>query len=276
MRKRCLRMEKAKGSSVPLAERQAGFAAAVLDASAPIPEGLVGPDGIPSARRFAVYRNNVIVGLSESMKITFPAVCRIVGEEFFLAMARAYVVAEPPRSPMLLEYGGGFPDFIERFPPAATLPYLADVARIECAWKEAFHAPEAAPLPPAALAAVPQERLAELKLHLHPSLRIVSSRYPALTIWRMNVDGGVPAPVDLEAGGEDALIVRPAANVDVRFVPPGGAAFVRRLGEGAPLGEAANAGLAASEEFDLSASLAGLISAGAFCGYDLETAGAMG
>jgi Putative DNA-binding domain len=261
-------MPKAGSSDVPLAERQSGFAAAVLDARAPIPPGLVGPDGIPSARRFAVYRNNVIVGLSESMKITFPAVARIVGEEFFMAMARAYVVTDPPHSPMLLEYGGGFPDFVERFPPAATLPYLADVARIECAWKEAFHAPEAVPLPAAAFAAIPQERLPKLRLDLHPSLRIVSSRYPALTIWRMNVEGGVPAPVDLEAGGEDALIVRPAAQVDVRFVPPGGAVFIRRLGEGAPLAEAADAGLAAAESFDLSASLAGLISAGAFSGYD--------
>ncbi len=260
---------------MPLAERQSGFAAAVLDSAAPVPPGLVGPDGAPSARRFAVYRNNVIVGLSESMKITFPAVCRIVGEEFFLAMARAYVVADPPRSPMLLEYGGGFPDFVAAFPPAATLPYLADVARIELAWKEAFHAPEAALLPAAALAAIPQDRLGELRISLHPSLRIVSSRYPALTIWRMNVDGGVPAPVDLKAGGEDALVVRPAAQVEVRFVPPGGAAFIRLLGEGATLGEAANAGLAAAEAFDLSASLAGLIAAGAFSGFDLGAAGAM-
>jgi Putative DNA-binding domain len=266
-----LSQTKAKESGVPLAERQAAFAAAVLDAGAPVPQGLVGPDGEPSARRFAVYRNNVVAGLSESMKITFPAVARIVGEEFFMAMARAYVVTDPPHSPMLLEYGSGFPDFIERFPPAQTLPYLADVARIENGWKEAFHAPEAAPLPPAALATIPQDRLAELRLRLHPSVRLVTSRYPALTIWRMNVEGGVPAPVDVNAGGEDALVVRPAANVEVRFVPPGGVAFIRRLGEGAALDAAANAGLAASEAFDLSASLAGLISAGAFSGYDLDS-----
>jgi len=251
-----------------LADRQGGFAAAILDSAAPIPPGLVGPDGKPSARRFAVYRNNVIVGLAESMKTTFPAVSRIVGEEFFLAMARAYVVTDPPRSPMLLEYGSGFADFIASFPPAAELPYLADVARIENAWKDSFHAPEAAPLPASALGAIPSEKLGMLRLNLHPSLRLVSSRYPALTIWRMNVDGGVPAPVDLKSGGEDTLIVRPGAHVDVRFVPPGGATFIGKLAQGTTLTEAANAGLAASENFDLSASLAGLIQAGAFAGYD--------
>lgn len=255
-----------------LGERQQGFAAALLDSEADIPPGLVGPDGVPSARRFAVYRNNVVVGLCESLQITFPAVCRIVGEEFFLAMARAYVVTDPPRSAMLLEYGGGFPDFVERFPPAAGLPYLADVARIESAWKESFHSADAAPLPGAALAAIPEDRVAALRLTLHPSLRLVTSQYPALTIWRMNVDGGEPKPVDLASGGQDCLIVRPAAQVMVHSVPAGGTTFVRMLGEGASLGEAANAALAASEDFDLSGNLAGLLSAGAFSGYDLDPA----
>jgi hypothetical protein len=259
-----------------LAERQRGFAAALLDAAAETPPGLVGPDGVPSPRRFAVYRNNVVVGLCDSLKGTFPAVCRIVGEEFFLAMARAYVVTDPPRSAMLLEYGGGFPDFVERFPPAAGLPYLADVARIESAWKESFHSAEAAPLPAAALAALPEERVAELRLRLHPSLRLVTSHYPALTIWRMNVDGGVPKPVDLASGGEDCLVVRPAAQVMVHSVPPGGAVFVRMLGGGAPLGEAANAALAAAADFDLSGNLAGLLSAGAVSGYDLDDASGSG
>ncbi len=137
----------------PLAERQRGFAAALLDAALPMPQGLVGPDGEPSPKRFAVYRNNVVVGLTETLKDAFPAVRRIVGPEFFQAMARAYVVLEPPRSPILLDYGAGFPDFIGPFEPAAVLPYLADVARIERAWAEAYHAPEAPPIDPAAFPA---------------------------------------------------------------------------------------------------------------------------
>src|SRR5579872_1467679 len=99
----------------PLAERQRGFAAALLDAALPAPAGLVGPDGEPSAKRFAVYRNNVVVGLIEALKDAYPAVRRIVGEDFFRAMARAYAVREPPASPILLVYGAGFPDFIGGF-----------------------------------------------------------------------------------------------------------------------------------------------------------------
>ena len=54
-----------------LAERQRDFAAAVLDAALPMPAGLVGPDGEPSLKRFAVYRNNVVAGLTEALKDAF-------------------------------------------------------------------------------------------------------------------------------------------------------------------------------------------------------------
>ncbi len=120
-----------------LGQRQSAYAAAILDPARPVPQGLIGPDGEPSAKRFAVYRNNVVVGLAAVLKAAFPAVCRIVGDEFFAAMARIYVSREPPGSPIMLDYGAGFADFVGGFEPAAGLPYLRDVARLERAWVEA-------------------------------------------------------------------------------------------------------------------------------------------
>ena len=254
----------------PLAERQRGFATAILNAGAS-PAGLLGPDGMPSDRRFSVYRNNVTVGLSEALTAAYPAVCRIVGDAFFRAMAREFIFAEPPVSPILMEYGGRFPDFIEGFAPAATLPYLPDVARIERAWLEAYHAPEAAPLPPAALVGMAPEELVGLRLRLHPSLHILRSRLPALTIYRMNVKDGVPQPVDMSRS-EDCLIVRPAAEVVAHDVPPGGATFVECLSADASLGEAAAAALAADPRFALAGNLAGLIAAGVFVGFATSSA----
>jgi len=203
------------------AERQRDFGLALLDPSLPVPAGLVGPDGTPGPARFAIYRNNVVAGLTETLKEAFPAVCRIVGQDFFRAMASIYVVANPPASPILLGYGVGFPDFIAEFAPAASLPYLPDVARIERAWIEAYHAPEEAALDPAAFRTIETGRLPDLRLRLHPSLRIVRSDLPALTVWAMNVDGGVAVPLDPGAGGEDTLVLRPAAEVEVRAMPPG-------------------------------------------------------
>ncbi len=248
---------------------QERFAACLLGASPAIPAGVIGPGGRPGASRFAVYRNNVAVGLTDALAANFPAVLRIVGDEFFRGAARAFAVRHPPASPVLLDYGAGFADFIAGFAPAAPLPYLADVARIECAWTEAYHAAEAAPLGPAALAAVPIDRVAGLRFAVHPSLRVLTSSFPALTIWRMNVGDGVPAPIDLDAGGEDSLILRPGADVEARSIPPGGVAFLTALADGASLADAAERALAAVPGFELATHLSALIGAGAFIGCHL-------
>ena len=256
-----------------LADVQAEFAAALRDYAVAMPAGLVGPDRKPAPRRFAVYRNNVIVGLVNALRSAFPVVERIVGERFFQAMARAYALVEPPRSPVLMDYGTGFADFIAAFAPAASLSYLPDVARIERAWREAYHAEDAEPLTAADLAAVGADAIGGLVLLLNPSLRVLRSQWPAQTIWTMNASGGEVRPVDLSRG-EDTLIVRPDAEVEVRTMPPGGATFVVALGQGLPLGEAAAAALADNARFDLAANIAGLIAAGAITGIVQSDRGA--
>jgi hypothetical protein len=253
-----------------LAERQKDFAMALLDAARAPPPGLVGPDGIASSRRFGVYRNNVVAGLIETLKDNYPAVHRIVGSEFFRAMAVQFVTANPPLSPVMLDYGVGFAKFIARFEPAATLPYLPDVARIERAWIEAYHAADAEPLAARDLLAIDQRRLAEVRLMLHPSLRMVQSQFPALTIWCINIDGAEPASVDLEAAGEDVLIIRSSAEVEVRQLPAGGAAFVKALGDNMPLVAAATSAFELASYFDLNELLSGLVEVGAFVDWRLD------
>lgn len=249
-----------------LADVQEEFAAALRDPGVAPPAGLVGPDAGPAPRRFAVYRNNVIVGLVNALRSSFPVVERIVGENFFQAMARAFVLYAPPRSPVLTDYGTTFADFIAGFGPATEVPYLPDVARIERAWREAYHAADAVPVAANDFAALGADDIPGLVLKLHPSLRTLRSAFPAQTIWRMHAGDAEIRPVDLSVA-EDTLIVRPDAEVEVRSVPPGGAAFVAALASGDALGVAAGKALAADERFDLAGNLAGLIGAGAIVGF---------
>jgi Putative DNA-binding domain len=253
-----------------LAELQRGFAAALIDPALPAPASLVGPDGKPSSKRFAVYRNNVVVGLTQTLKDAYPAVHRIVGSEFFNALARAYVACDLPRSPMLFDYGAGLPDFIDRFEPASVLPYLADVARIERAWTEAYHSPEALPIDPCAFSEIDPDLLPDVRLMLHPSVRVVSSLFPALAIWQMNIEGGVPCRVDLAAGGEDVLILRPEADVELRSVPKGSPDFILALSSGRSVLGAFEQALVAEPGFDLAANLSDLIQVGAVIGLTTE------
>ncbi|WP_141701617.1 DNA-binding domain-containing protein, partial [Methyloceanibacter marginalis] len=87
----------------------------------------MGRRGKSPSRRFAVYRNNVYASLIDVLGSRFPVSARLVGEEFFRAMARIYVAQTPPASPVLLHYGAEFADFVGTFPPASAVPYLACV-----------------------------------------------------------------------------------------------------------------------------------------------------
>jgi hypothetical protein len=239
-----------------------GFTPGLLDPDA-IPAGVAGPRGKAAVKRYNVYRNNVTVSLINALAETFPATLRITGEEFFRAMARFHIRATPPTSPLLFEYGRDFPDFIAGYEYARSLPWLADVARIERAWLDAYHAADAEALAPLALAAMHPDRLADAVLTPHPATRILRSRFPAVTVFAANRSGEPVGPIKA-VEPEDALITRPALEVVVRSLPPGAAVFLTRLIEGKPLGVAAGAALAESPEFDLSASIAGMIEAGAF------------
>ncbi len=117
--------------------------------------------------------------------------------------------------------------------------------------------------------AIAPDQLPSVRLALHPSLRILRSQFPALTIWKMNVADGVPAPVDLAAGGEDVLVVRPQSDVEVRSIPSGSLEFLQALADGKPVLAALEAALIASSHFDLSANLSDLLRAGAVVGYSL-------
>ncbi len=97
---------------------EALFAAALLDSKQPIPPGITAPNAAVPTRRFAVHRNNVVAGLVKALRTRVPAVEKIVGEEFFAAMARAFVVEQPPRTPLLATYGDEFAAFIAAFEPA--------------------------------------------------------------------------------------------------------------------------------------------------------------
>ncbi|MBC8013428.1 MAG: putative DNA-binding domain-containing protein [Methyloceanibacter sp.] len=246
------------------ADLQRDFAGAVLDPEAAVPAPVSHKAGGSPSRRFGVYRNNVYASLLDVLAGRFPVVARLVGEEFFRAMARVYIEREPPRSAMLIRYGASFPAFVAGFAPAASVAYLADMASLEWAWHAAYHAPDAAALLVAELARA-VGHAEDAVLTLHSSLSVVRSPFPIVTIFELNMQGGDVPPTRLE-GGQDALVARPRLEVEMRRLPAGGAPFILALKEGKSLGEAATIAFGQASGFDLQANLAGLIAGGAIIG----------
>jgi hypothetical protein len=211
------------------------FAAALLNPDLPVPLGLTDPAGRHAPRRFAVYRNNVAVGLRTALEEGFPVTRAIVGDDFFAAMAQLFLRAHPPASPRLWEYGADLPAFLDRFPPAAHLPYLPDVARLELAIRHSYHAADAAPVPAAALA-LPPERLLSSRLTLAPSLRILRSDWPLHAIWHFHHGGPQP-----QAGAQDVAVFRPDYDPLPVALPQGAADFLLALARGQTIAQAIDA-----------------------------------
>lgn len=252
------------------ASTQAGFAAALLDPEVVCPIGLRAWNGSDPAKRFAVYRNNVVSSLIGALSDTFPVVQALVGVEFFRAMAGVFVRQSPPRSRVLVHYGHGFAEFIDSFEPAGSVPYLADVARLEMARVEAFHATDAAPLSSKAASVILSraDRVGELRMAVHPSVRLVPSSHAIVSVWAAHQGHGDLAAVDLWSG-ETALVLRPHLDVLVLACDPGVAEFVLCLQRGCDFAESAATAAAVIPHFDLSAALALLMAHGALTSIHL-------
>lgn len=148
------------------------------------------PSAISSAGRMKLYRRNVFGAIINALRITYPVIEKLVGKEFFAAACREFIKSSPPASGNLDDYGAGFSTFLKHFPPAASLPYLPDVARLEwlhheCALEEGAE-------------------------------RLFHSPYPVHRIWEVNQEGAdLDATVHLDEGAAYLLIQRRAREVHI-------------------------------------------------------------
>lgn len=252
---------------MPLPDQmEAAFAGAIWATGRDVPQGILPP------RNFRIYRNNVYAGLIKSLEARFPVVRRLVGDDFFAQCARIFVELSPPRSPVLLQYGAEFPDFISAFEPARHLPYLGPVAEVEWQRHLAQHGADAQPLDAAELRLLDVADMDRLSFNLHPTCHIMASPFPIFSIWRTNTFDAVTKAVPADAPGETVLLVRPYDHVVCVPLVNGADIFMAQLQQGATLGHATAQAHAGHRQFDLAATLAMLFRASVFSGFRLMPA----
>jgi len=230
-------------------------------------------EGLAPAARLRIYRNTLYGTLTNALRLSYPAVHRLVGAEFFEAAAQKFIEDAPPRSAYLDEYGAAFPDFLVQFPAAASVVYLADVARLERAVNRALHAPDARPLDAVALLGVQQEDHPRVRFVPHPSFGLVRAGYPADTIWRavLAQDDTALGAIDLGDAPVWLLVQRLATGIDVKRLSEPAWRFTEALCEGRSLHSAVEI----VPDIDASAVLAEHLAAGRFVAFaftDLEAA----
>ena len=209
-----------------LATLQRDFARSVLDAGTNADEGV------------AVYRSSVAANFAAALAATYPVVARLVGESFFAEAARRYVASAPSVSGDLADLGADYAQFLASYPHAGSLPYLADVARLEWACHECERASEPAPFDFTTLAGVPPETRGEIRFVLHPAVRLLHSPFPIAAIHGANAPGrdGVP---DRTEGADFVLVRRVESRAVVESLPEGEWRFLQGVARGETLQQAA-------------------------------------
>jgi hypothetical protein len=230
---------------------QDAFRAGLLDPEVPAPAGLTNPDGEQATKRFDVYRNNVAVSLSDALEAAFPVIRKLVGDNFFRAMAGVYLRKHPPKSPLMMFYGEAMPQFLRRFGPAQSLPYLPDIAKLELAMRRAYHAADAQSVDPQALGALAPDALLASRLRVAPAVQVLTSEFPIHAIYIANTRTDAPNPV---MRPESVLITRAAYDPQIHLIDKAAAGCISALIDGAPLADTLT-----DDTLDLGATLALLL-----------------
>ena len=246
-----------------LRELESSFGRALLGDAQPALLDVITPDGLAPAARLRIYRNHVLVTLTDALEATYPVVCRLVDKRFFRYAADRYIRANPPASPCLFEYGESLAEFLAAFAPCQHLEYLPDVARLEWAINRALHADDASALDAARLGEVPAERIGSATLALHPSVSFLSSPWPVGTIWRANQPDADPdATVSLDAGGVRLEVRRLGEDVVFHTLDAASYALRTTLALGGSLESAAEAARRADPSVNLPLALQQLLTDG--------------
>lgn len=235
-----------------LRQIQRRFAADLLADKALRHDGLLGLERIPVKRLFNVYRNNSKASLRAALAALYPVTQKLVGREFFQYLADCYLQDYPLHSGGLQRLGHRMPDFLSSFEPASTLPYLADVAKVEWSYYIVSLAARLEAAVNVLSVAHSKTPLHKLRFKLAPASRLVSSSYPIFSIWASNQDGfSGDQSISLEEGPQVVLVLRSSQRVELWRLRGPEATFVRALAAGCTLGATVEALLNTGHEFNL-------------------------
>jgi hypothetical protein len=214
------------------------------------------PGVLPPAA-LSIYANNARVSFIATLKLTYPAIWRLVGEEYFHQCAREFQKQHPSRSGDLQYVGEEFANYLETLHGHDAYRYLSAVARLEWAYQEALIESVLAPIDLDRLATVAPDKYSALRFRLQPSARLLQSAFPILAIWRANVieDPAQVDRIDLDAGPDRLLVLRGFHEVRIHTLTVGELAFLTRLLAGDPFVAAVESACAADSTFDPGAAL---------------------
>ncbi len=201
-------------------------------------EHIGGNARVSPVEQLEIYREQFWLRHTGSLVEDFPGVGGVLGQTDWDRLVEEYLVAHPPTSFSLRELGETLADFASTRTWLPNRELVVDMARLEWAYVETFDAPEAAPLDPEKLRAVPEDAWERVRLVPNPALRLLRTGYPVMELRRTILtteDDSVPLP-----GPEvrHLAIIRRKLVIEHDTLDPGAFALLSKLSGQIPLGRA--------------------------------------
>ena len=227
-----------------LRELQVDFMHALLDEEPSRAAPLIAAGRVPAQHALGIYANNARTNFIESLNSSFPAIRRLVGEEYFLQTARGFHRSHPSLSGDLQPAGTHFAGYLAQLHGADEYRYLGEVARLEWLIQETLLSADHAPLDLAKLSEVAPAAYHDLRFQLHPSARLFRSEFPCVRIWEANVRSEAePELIDLGGGSDDVLLVRSSGELKFHRLNDGEHRFLQSLQAGERFAVAVESGV---------------------------------
>lgn len=229
--------------------------------------------GISAKGLMGIYRESSIGNIIIPMQLTYPVVEKLVGEDFFRMTCRKFTEKHWPKTGNMDDYGNEFAEFLEQFEPAQSIAYLPDVARLEWLYHESSIADDMEASDWTAFSKLSPEEIADVSIHLHPTVRLFSSVYPVMKIWQMNQDGADEnEELNLDEEGESyVLIIRTDFKAMLHEIDQSEKILLQSLLDGNPLYEAVELALETNENMNMQAFIEKYLSNGVFCRFAKKT-----
>ncbi len=218
-----------------LADRQAAFLRAILDDTAPLPEGWSNRQ----TAGLAVYRGNYRSALMGALAETYERTARYAGDNAFRQASMNHAIKHPPSGWTIDEAGAGFAETCAAMFDGN--PEVAELAWLEWAMLELATAPDTAPMTPqdfaAASASFDDEDWGGLRLTFQPRAAVRVVAHDLTAMWKALAAEGAARPDPRLAEPQTCLVWREGERPTFILLEADHAAVFDAMQSGATYGE---------------------------------------
>lgn len=222
------------------AESQRAFAEALRsgEALAEVAERLVAESArLSPSKQLEIYREQYLLRHLDVLREDFGSIESLLGGVAFETLGKAYLQAFPPCSFTLRDLGRDLERFVSAEKPWSDDALVADLARVEWAFVEAFDAADSPSLALEDIANVAEDAWPSMRVVLKSSVQRVALAHPAheyrLAVRRSGEPAVRPAPSPAWV-----LVFRGPEHLQCLDVERDAFALLGELANGVPLGEA--------------------------------------